>query len=221
MKIGMLCYWHYGGSAAVAAALGKFLAQRGHEIHFISTGIPFRLKSYHPKIYLHHPGGYQYPVFTDHSSFLLQVNKIIEAVQTYDLDLLHAHYAVPHCLSALLSRQALKRDLPVVTTLHGTDVTLVGRHRDYFNITKYGLENSDIITAVSQSLAAETAGVFNLSKEPEVIYNFIDTDEYSPCCNQELRRQYAGEKEKIIIHISNFRPGGGRGYGLWGAGSGQ
>ena len=206
MKIGILCYWNYGGSAAVAAQLGQHLAGMGHQIHFISGERPFRLEQYHANVYLHHPGQFHYPVFSVPPYFLLEVNKVIEVVQTHHLDIIHAHYAVPHCITAVMARQVLNNGIPVVTTLHGTDITLVGRHKEFFQLTKYGLESSDAVTVVSHALGEDTQRVFQLSTPPSVVYNFIDMKRFSRRYNPELRRRFAGSGEKIIIHISNFRP---------------
>ncbi|MTI81320.1 MAG: N-acetyl-alpha-D-glucosaminyl L-malate synthase BshA [Firmicutes bacterium] len=206
MKIGMLCYWNYGGSAAVASELGKALAERGHQIHYISTETPFRLEQYHPNIFLHQPGNVHYPVFSHPPFFLLELNKVIETVQAHQLDLLHAHYAIPHCLNAIMARQVLNEQIPVLTTLHGTDITLVGQHKEFYQLTKYGLGKSNQITAVSQSLAQEAADVFSLHKTPEVIYNFINPNKFYRRFNEPLYQKYASEGEKILIHVSNFRP---------------
>lgn len=206
MKIGMLCYWNYGGSAVVAAELGKQLANRGHQVHFISAERPFRLAEYHPNTYLHQTGEFNYPVFSSTPFFLLQVNKIIEVVKSQQLEILHAHYAIPHCLSAVFARQIMGDTIPVITTLHGTDITLVGQNKEFYQITKYGLENSDVLTAVSKSLAKETQQVFELKDPPRVFYNFLDSKHFFRQCDDSLRKSYATDDEKIIIHISNFRP---------------
>jgi N-acetyl-alpha-D-glucosaminyl L-malate synthase BshA len=202
----MLCYWNYGGSAVVAAELGKQLAYKGHQVHFISAERPFRLEEYHPNIYLHQPSQFNYPVFSTTPFFLLQVNKIIEVVKEQQLDILHAHYAIPHCLSAVFARQImLDYSIPVITTLHGTDITLVGKNKEFYQVTKYGLENSDLLTAVSNSLAKETQHVFNLQESPKVVYNFLDTKRFRRRFDSNLRQSYAANHEKVIIHMSNFR----------------
>lgn len=202
----MVCYGNYGGSGAVAAELGKQLADLGHQVHFISDGRPFRLQHPHANIYLHQPGHFHYPVFSAPPSFLLEVTKILEVVKTYHLDLLHVHYAIPHCLSAIFARQVLGVDVPIVTTLHGTDITLVGQQSQFYHITKYGLENSDAVTAVSVALAKETKKVFKLPHSPRVIYNFVDTKVFTRQHAVQLPKQLTEQKEKVIIHISNFRP---------------
>ncbi|MEG6616486.1 N-acetyl-alpha-D-glucosaminyl L-malate synthase BshA [Peptococcaceae bacterium 1198_IL3148] len=205
MKIGMLCYWNYGGSAVVAAELGKQLADRGHQVHFISAERPFRLDEYHPNTFVHQTGDFSYPVFSSPPFFLLQVNKILEVVKDHQLDLLHAHYAIPHCLSAIFARHIMGNNIPIITTLHGTDITLVGQNKEFYQITKYGLEHSDMLTAVSKWLALETQRVFKLKDPPSVIYNFLDSNYFNRRSDEGLRRSYAADHEKIVIHISNFR----------------
>ena len=190
----------------VAVELGRQMAQRGHQVHFICTEKPFRLNQFEPNVYLHQVEYYDYPLFTVPPYFLMEVNKIVEVSQAFKLDLLHAHYAIPHAASAFLSGWVGGNKLPVVTTLHGTDVALVGQHRDFYATTRFSLLAGTRLTAVSGWLAAETERVFHLGRPIEVIYNFINTGEYQRKSNPIYRKTLAGEDEKIIIHISNFRP---------------
>jgi N-acetyl-alpha-D-glucosaminyl L-malate synthase BshA len=206
MKIGVLCHGAYGGSGVVAVELGRHMARKGHQVHFICTEKPFRLNRFEPNVYLHQVEAYDYPLFTVPPYFLMEVNKIVEVSQAFKLDLLHAHYAIPHAASAFLAGLVGENRLPVVTTLHGTDVALVGRHRDFYATTRFSLLAGSRLTAVSGWLAAETERVFQLGRPIEVIYNFINPEEYRRNSDPALRKALAGEDEKIIIHISNFRP---------------
>lgn len=206
MKIGMLCYSTYGGSGVVATQLGQELARRGHEIHFICAEKPFRLSRFQTNVFLHQVESYDYPLFSAPPYFLMQVNKIVEVARACELDLLHAHYAIPHAMSGYLARQILGRPLPMVTTLHGTDITLVGGHQDFYETTSFSLASSEKITAVSHWLAKETDSVFDLQKNIAVIHNFINPEEYQRLFDPALRLLFAQPDEKLIIHISNFRP---------------
>ncbi len=207
MKIGMVCYPSYGGSGVVATELGKQLARRGHEIHFITYERPFKLNKFYENIYFHEVEEVQYPVFKYNPYSLSLANKIVSVARQWELDLVHVHYAMPHSISALLAKQILKeRKLPVVTTLHGTDITLVGAQEEFYEITRFGIEVSDGVTAVSQSLTAETREIFQIDKDIQTIYNFIDPEEYNRLPMARLHRRFAACGEKLIVHISNFRP---------------
>jgi N-acetyl-alpha-D-glucosaminyl L-malate synthase BshA len=207
MKIGITCYPTYGGSGIVATELGKELAARGHEIHFISYAPPLRLDKVSANIQFHEVEVTNYPLF-DHPPYTLALaTKMAEVADLENLDLLHCHYAIPHSVSAFLAKSMLRpRRLPVVTTLHGTDITLVGADRSYLPITKFSIEQSDGVTAVSQYLKEATLRTFGVKNEIEVVYNFVNCDNYKPSENPELRMNYTPNGEKILIHLSNFRP---------------
>lgn len=213
MKIGITCYPTYGGSGVVATELGLELAQRGHEIHFISYAQPIRLRGEEANIHYHEVEVTRYPLFDYPPYDLALATRMAEVSQLYDLDLLHVHYAIPHSVSALLARQMLAdgprgRRLPFVTTLHGTDITLVGLDRSYLPITRYSIEHSDGVTAISNYLRDRTMRVFDVKNPIEVIYNSVNCDVY--CRDQErvaeLRKEYAPKGERILVHLSNFRP---------------
>ena len=205
MNIGILCHSTYGGSGVVASELGKLLARRGHQIHFVTVGHPFRLAAYQPNIFVHEVAAFQHPLFEVPPYFLTQVNKTVEVARAYGLDLLHAHYAVPHSLEAHLARQILGRHLPVITTLHGTDTSLVGAHEEFYETTRYGLNASDVVTVVSSFLAEQTRQTFEYQKELPVLYNFVDDQVFCP--EVALSRQsITPEGEALLIHLSNFRP---------------
>jgi N-acetyl-alpha-D-glucosaminyl L-malate synthase BshA len=207
LKIGITCYPTYGGSGIVATELGKELAERGHEIHFISYAPPFRLTTDSPNIKFHEVEVTTYPLF-DHPPYTLALaTQMAEVAELHGLDLLHCHYAIPHSVSAFLAKSMLRpRKLPVVTTLHGTDITLVGSDRSYLPITKFSIEQSDGVTAVSSYLKQATYDTFRVNNEIEVIYNFVNCDLYRRAADSPLRRQYAPHGERIVIHLSNFRP---------------
>ena len=201
MRIGITCYPTYGGSGIVATELGLELANRGHEVHFISYANPIRLDPGIPRIHYHEVEVSQYPLFYYPPYCLALASRMAEVADRYELDLLHVHYAIPHSISALLAQQMMngKRRLPFVTTLHGTDITLVGADRSYFRITKFSIEKSDGITTISDYMQKRTADVFGVRNEIRVIHNFVNVDVYKP----DPARSRA---EKILLHISNFRP---------------
>ncbi len=207
MKIGITCYPTYGGSGIVATELGKELAARGHEIHFISYAPPLRLDKVSANIQFHEVEVVTYPLF-DHPPYTLALaTKMAEVVELQNLDLLHCHYAIPHSVSAYLAKSMLSpKKLPVVTTLHGTDITLVGSDRSYLPITRFSIEQSDGVTAVSEYLKEATIKTFGVKKDIEVVYNFVNCDNCRPVENPELRKSYTPNGEKILIHLSNFRP---------------
>ncbi len=212
MKIGITCYPTYGGSGVVAAELGLELAQRGHEVHFISYSQPFRLTP-HANIHFHEVEVSHYPLFDYPPYDLALATRMAEVAEIYKLDLLHVHYAIPHSVSALLAKQMLawnsgnKRRLPFVTTLHGTDITLVGQDPSYLPITRFSIEKSDGVTAISKYLRERTLQEFDIQNSIQVIYNFVNCDLYLRAPDAaELRAQYAKPEERILVHLSNFRP---------------
>ncbi len=207
MKIGVTCYPTYGGSGIVATELGLELANRGHEIHFISYANPIRLDAGIPRIHYHEVEVSTYPLFQYPPYSLALASRMAEVAERYELDLLHVHYAIPHSISALLARDmmARRRRLPFVTTLHGTDITLVGADRSYFPITKFSIEQSDGVTAVSDYLRQRTMEVFSVEKPIHVILNFVNCETYQPDPQGRSAQEFA-PGEKLLIHISNFRP---------------
>src|SRR5947209_17543722 len=214
MKIGITCYPTYGGSGVVATELGMELAQRGHEVHFIAYALPIRLTEPHPNIHYHEVEVSRYPLFEYPPYDLALATRMAEVAQVYGLDLLHVHYAIPHSVSALLARQMMAsssnlspRRLPFVTTLHGTDITLVGADRSYLPITRFGIEESDGVTSISNYLRDRTVIEFDVRHPIEVIPNFVNCDLYLRDAAAEQRRtQFAGKHERLLVHLSNFRP---------------
>ena len=213
MRIGITCYPTYGGSGVVATELGLELAQRGHDIHFISYAQPIRLRGEQANIHYHEVEVTRYPLFDYPPYDLALATRMAEVAQLYDLDLLHVHYAIPHSVSAMLARQMLAagprgRRLPFVTTLHGTDITLVGLDRSYLPITRYSIEQSDGVTAISNYLRDRTQRVFDVKNKIEVIYNSVNCDVYyrNPVIEAQMRAEYAPNGERVLLHLSNFRP---------------
>ena len=213
MRIGITCYPTYGGSGVVATELGIELAARGHEVHFISYSQPFRLSGRDNGILYHEVPVSSYPLFEFPPYDLALASHMAEVAEYYDLDLLHVHYAIPHSVSALLARQMLAtrgRRLPFVTTLHGTDITLVGLDRSYLPITRYAIQESDGVTSISNYLKEETVKHFGVTQPIEVVSNFVNCDEYVPIKDEkaraEARRKLAAPGEAILMHLSNFRP---------------
>ena len=212
MKIGITCYPTYGGSGVVATELGLELAQLGHEIHFISYAPPIRLTGPHPNIHYHEVEVSSYPLFDYPPYDLALATRMAEVAGFYELDLLHVHYAIPHSVSAMLARQMLAagpkhRKLPFVTTLHGTDITLVGLDPSYLPITRYSIEQSDGVTAISEYLRERTEREFEIKNEIKVIYNFVNCDLYARTPDAAVQRlKYAPNGERILVHLSNFRP---------------
>ena len=214
MKIGITCYPTYGGSGVVGTELGIELAQRGHEVHFIAYQQPIRLNTKQPRIFFHEVTVSQYPLFEYPPYDLALATRMAEVAEIYNLDILHVHYAIPHSVSALLARQMLAaqpngnaRKLPFVTTLHGTDITIVGADRSYLPVTRYSIEQSDGVTAISNYLKQRTVQEFEIKNPIEVIYNFVNCDTYirDPKA-AENRAEFAGKDERILVHVSNFRP---------------
>lgn len=208
MKIGIVCYPTYGGSGIVATELGMDLAERGHEIHFISTSLPARLDITLPNVYFHKVNVENYPLFEFQPYSLALSTIIVNVVENFGLDLLHVHYAIPHAYAAYFAKQMLLEkgtNLPVITTLHGTDITLVGNHPAYKPAVEFSINHSDKVTAVSESLKQETFEFFNIKNEIEVIPNFIDNEQFTPCFNCDCRDKISDKTEKVIIHVSNLR----------------
>lgn len=206
MKIGITCYPTYGGSGVVATELGKELADRGHEVHFISYALPFRL-TLADRLHFHEVEVLSYPLFEYPPYDLVLATKMAEVAHKFELDLLHVHYAIPHSISAYLAKQILTdRRLPFVTTLHGTDITLVGSDHSYLPITRFGIEQSDAVTAVSDYLRRRTIEEFRIHRPIDVIPNFVNCETYRRLADPGLRARFAEPSEKILIHMSNFRP---------------
>lgn len=207
MKIGITCYPTYGGSGVIATELGKELALRGHQVHFISYALPFRLTQFIENVVFHEVEMSSYPLFEFPLYSLALASKMVEVAQYEQLDLLHVHYAIPHASSAYLAKQMLKEkiDLKVVTTLHGTDITLVGLEPSFLPLVKFSIEESDGVTAVSRFLKEKTITNYEIDKNIEVIPNFVDTDLFKPsdCCG--FRKHIAPNNEKVLVHTSNFR----------------
>ena len=211
MKIGITCYPTYGGSGVVATELGIELAARGHQVHFITSSQPFRLTGREANIHFHQVEVYHYPLFEHAPYDLALATRMAEVAEFYSLDILHVHYAIPHSVCALLARQMLAargRHLPFITTLHGTDITLVGQDRSYLPITRFGITQSDGVTAISSHLRDRTREAFAIDSEIEVIRNFVNCDVYvrNPQLVATMRPQFAGPEEKLLVHLSNFRP---------------
>ncbi|MDD3721086.1 MAG: N-acetyl-alpha-D-glucosaminyl L-malate synthase BshA [Lutibacter sp.] len=210
MKIGIVCYPTFGGSGVVATELGMALAQKGHQVYFITYKQPVRLDFLSANIHFHEVFVEEYPLFYFQPYELALSSKIVEVVRLHNLDILHVHYAIPHAYAAYMAKQMLKEkgiDIKVVTTLHGTDITLVGSHPDYKTAVEFSINNSDVVTTVSESLRKDTLRLFNITKEIKVIYNFIDFEKYPEIDSEECQRHtIAKEDERIITHVSNLRP---------------
>ncbi|MEI8134462.1 MAG: N-acetyl-alpha-D-glucosaminyl L-malate synthase BshA [bacterium] len=212
MNIGITCYPTYGGSGVVATELGKSLAQRGHKVHFITYALPMRLTaigqaadSYIENIFYHEVEMSTYPLFEFPLYSMALTSKMVEVAKYEKLDLVHAHYAIPHATSALLAKQILHGNLKIVTTLHGTDITLVGQEPSFEPLMKFSIESSDVVTSVSEYLKRETIENYGVEKDILAIPNFVDTEVFHPVDAKNLRRLMAPNDEKILIHVSNFR----------------
>jgi N-acetyl-alpha-D-glucosaminyl L-malate synthase BshA len=207
MKIGITCYPTYGGSGVLASELGKFLAKHGHEIHFITSTIPYRLqRDFQDRIYFHTVDMDPYPLFEHPPYDLALAAKMKDVFVQENLDLLHVHYAIPHAVSAYLASQLLKPlSIPFVTTLHGTDITLVGQEKSFFDITRFSINESTVVTAVSDFLKKETERVFNPTKPIHRVHNFVDLDLFRRAAFGCHRGNFARPEQPIYIHISNFR----------------
>lgn len=207
MKIGITCYPTYGGSGVIATELGKALALKGHQVHFISYALPFRLTHFVENVFFHEVEMSNYPLFEFPLYSLALASKMVEVAEYEKLDLLHVHYAIPHATSAYLAKQMLagKRDIKVITTLHGTDITLVGLEPSFLPLVKFSIEKSDGATAVSRFLKEKTIINYSIEKDIKVIPNFVDTQLYKPNKDCAFREHLAPGGEKILVHTSNFR----------------
>jgi N-acetyl-alpha-D-glucosaminyl L-malate synthase BshA len=210
MKIGIVCYPTFGGSGVVATELGMALADKGHEIHFITYNQPVRLDFISHHLHFHQVLLEEYPLFQYQPYELALSSKIVEVVEKYQLEVLHVHYAIPHAYAAYMAKQMLNEkgiSIKVVTTLHGTDITLVGSHPTYKTAVEFSINNSDIVTSVSNSLKKTTNKLFTIKNDIQVIYNFIDTQKYDKLHQLKCNRSaIAKPNERILTHVSNFRP---------------
>ena len=209
MKIGITCFPTYGGSGVVATELGKELAERGHEVHFISYALPFRLDAYHENIFFHEVELPEYPLFEDSLYSLSLTSKMVDVVLYDELDILHVHYAIPHASSAYNAKQILNeqgRDIKIITTLHGTDITLIGLDPTLLPLVRFSIDKSDGVTAVSRFLREKTLTNFGLQRDVEVIPNFVNINHWRRQDGERLRAQFAPNGEKVLVHVSNFRP---------------
>ena len=208
MKIGIVCYPTFGGSGVVATELGKELALNGHQVHFITYTQPIRLDFFNQNLFYHEVNVSSYPLFQYPPYESALASKMVDVVKFEKLDLLHVHYAIPHATSAFLSKEILKTEgisIPVVTTLHGTDITVVGKDRTYKPMVTFSINNSDGVTTVSEDLKQETLSTFKITKEIEVIPNFVDMDRFHKQKKEHFKKFICPDDEKLLVHISNFR----------------
>ncbi|NGZ74272.1 N-acetyl-alpha-D-glucosaminyl L-malate synthase BshA [Saccharibacillus alkalitolerans] len=206
LKIGITCYPSLGGSGVVATELGKLLAEKGHEVHFITHSIPFRLGAFHKNIHYHEVQVSDYYVFRYPPYDLSLASKMAEVVKREKLDILHVHYAVPHAVCAYLAKQMVGEELKIVTTLHGTDITVLGQDVTLKDLIALAINRSDAVTAVSADLIGQTRAALDITRDIDLTYNFIDKRVYYPREVSKLRNEFASPDEKILMHISNFRP---------------
>lgn len=207
LKIAITCYPVPGGSGILATELGAKLAERGHEVHFISSSLPYRLDRFGVELFFHEVETPNYPLFKYPPYTLSLASKMIEVSQQFGLDILHAHYAVPHATAAYLAKQAMGKGAPkTVCTLHGTDITLVGSDRSFYEITRFSIDAVDGVTSVSDFLRNKTIEVFGTQRHIEVIRNFVDTSRFFPRTEDECHCRFAPKGEKLVAHLSNFRP---------------
>lgn len=206
MKIGITCYPTVGGSGVLATELGKMLAERGHEIHFITSSVPFRLNKIYPNVYFHEVEVNNYSVFQYPPYDLALASKMADVIKEKRLDVLHVHYAIPHAVCAVLAREMSGENIGILTTLHGTDISVLGQDSTMAQAIKYGIEKSDIVTTVSDALKEQTYQLIEPKKEIETVYNFVDESVFRPIDSSKLKAQYGiGDNERVIIHVSNFR----------------
>ncbi|MCT6923178.1 N-acetyl-alpha-D-glucosaminyl L-malate synthase BshA [Metasolibacillus sp.] len=206
LKIGITCYPTVGGSGVIATELGKMLAERGHEIHFITSSVPFRLNKIYSNIFFHEVEVSNYSVFQYPPYDIALASKMADVIQNEELDILHVHYAVPHAVCAVLAKAMSKRDVRIITTLHGTDITVLGQDSGLTQAIKYGIEQSDIVTAVSDALKEQTYELIETTKPIETVYNFVDEAVFKPLNAEYLKAQFGIQPhEKVLIHVSNFR----------------
>ncbi|KYG88917.1 N-acetyl-alpha-D-glucosaminyl L-malate synthase BshA [[Bacillus] sp. KCTC 13219] len=206
LKIGITCYPTVGGSGVIATELGKMLAERGHEIHFITSSVPFRLNKIYSNIFFHEVEVNNYSVFQYSPYDIALASKMADVIQNEGLDILHVHYAVPHAVCAVLAKAMSKKDVRIITTLHGTDITVLGQDSGLTQAIKYGIEQSDIVTAVSNALKEQTYELIDTKKPIETVYNFVDENIFKPFNAEYLKEQFGIKPyEKVLIHVSNFR----------------
>lgn len=206
MKIGITCYPTVGGSGVLATELGKMLAERGHEIHFITSSVPFRLNKIYPNVYFHEVEVNNYSVFQYPPYDLALASKMADVIKEKRLDVLHVHYAIPHAVCAVLAREMSGENIGILTTLHGTDISVLGQDSTMAQAIKYGIEKSDIVTTVSDALKEQTYQLIDPKKEIETVYNFVDESVFRPIDSSKLKAQYGiGDNERVLIHVSNFR----------------
>lgn len=206
LKIGITCYPTVGGSGVIATELGKMLAERGHEIHFITSSVPFRLNKIYPTVFFHEVEVNNYSVFQYPPYDIALASKMADVIKDEKLDVLHVHYAIPHAVCAVLARDMCGENIGIVTTLHGTDISVLGEDSTLQQAIKYGIERSDIVTTVSDALKVETYERIETTKPIETIYNFVDEEVFYPKLNSKLKQEFGiREDERVLIHISNFR----------------
>ncbi len=208
MKIGIVCYPTYGGSGVVATEIGLGLAKKGHEIHFITYKRPARLSSFHTNVTMHEVSSFDYPLFEYTPYETALASKMVDVVKYEELDILHVHYAIPHAAVAYMAKQILLShgiNIPIVTTLHGTDITLVGSNKSFFPVAEFSINSSDGVTTVSKQLKTRTETTFNIRNDIRVIYNFIDFERFRKTNKDHFKKAIAPNGEKIMVHVSNFR----------------
>jgi len=206
LKIGITCYPTVGGSGVIATELGKMLAERGHEIHFITSSVPFRLNKIYPTVFFHEVEVNNYSVFQYPPYDIALASKMADVIKEEKLDVLHVHYAIPHAVCAVLARDMCGENIGIVTTLHGTDISVLGEDSTLQQSIKYGIDRSDIVTTVSDALKVETYERIETTKPIETIYNFVDEDVFHPVDGSKLKEEFGiREDERVLIHISNFR----------------
>lgn len=206
LRIGVTCFPGVGGSGVVAAELGKALADLGHEVHFVTSEVPFRVGGLSERLWFHQVTPMPYPVFQSTPYVLALATRLAEVTQNHGLDIIHAHYAIPHSTAAYLARMSTECDVRVATTLHGTDTRLVGLDRSYRHITRFSINESHAVSAVSHHLAEASKADLGLTRPVEVIYNFVDTNYWRPALCPHLRSSLASPDERIVMHVSNLRP---------------
>ncbi len=208
MKIGIVCYPTYGGSGVVATEIGLGLAKKGHEVHFITYKRPARLSHFHANVCLHEVSSFDYPLFEYTPYETALASKMVDVVKYEELDILHVHYAIPHAAVAYMAKQTLLThgiNIPVVTTLHGTDITLVGSNKSFFPVAEFSINSSDGVTTVSKQLKKQTEDTFDVKNDIRVIYNFIDFERFRKTDKDHFKKAIAPDGEKIMVHVSNFR----------------
>lgn len=206
LKIGITCYPTVGGSGVIATELGKMLAERGHEIHFITSSVPFRLNKIYPTVFFHEVEVNNYSVFQYPPYDIALASKMADVIKEEKLDVLHVHYAIPHAVCAVLARDMCGEKIGIVTTLHGTDISVLGEDSTLQQAIKYGIDRSDIVTTVSDALKTETYERIETTKPIETIYNFVDEDVFYPMDGSKLKKEFGiREDERVLIHVSNFR----------------